>query len=103
MPKHRPSGAPTPETSAPSSNVTTIAGSIIRIRAVPTSTTAVKARSFLGVMRLVSLTGTLRTAAPPRPSLSAPRGITGSGACGSLDRAVFKHLVQHGCDDLGDE
>src|SRR6266850_3860082 len=103
MPKHRPSSVPAPETSAPSSTVTTIVGSISRTRPVPTSTTAAKARIFRRVLRLVSLTGTLRTVAPPRPSLLAPRGITGSGARGSWDHAAFKHLVQHGCSDLVDE
>ena len=47
MPKHRPSSVPAPETSVPSSNLTTIAGSIINTSPVPTSITAAKARIFL--------------------------------------------------------
>src|SRR5882672_4364961 len=82
MPKHRPSIVPTPETSAPSSNLTTIAGPIIRARPVPTSTTAAKARIFLKALKLASFTRTVRTASPPWGSLPAPRGMTRSAARG---------------------
>src|SRR5205814_24567 len=74
MPKHRPSSVPAPETSAPSSNVTTIAGSIIRTRPVPTSTTAAKARIFL-------------------------RGVPASAVTHELPAAVGV-VILHGLDDL---
>src|SRR5712671_691418 len=88
MPRNRPSGVPPPDPFAPKSSRTTVAGSIIRARPVPNSTTAAKARIFLRELSLVALTATIRTVCPPRGSLAGPNLAGGSAA-----RAYLSSLV----------
>src|SRR5213593_1178848 len=98
MPKHRPSIVPTPETSVPSSSLTTIEGFTIRARPVPTSTAAAKARIFIRGWRLASFTRAVRTASRPLGSLPDWRGSTRSAARGDAPALPAPRLVSR----LGD-
>ena len=88
MPRNRPSGIPWPDSFAPRSNAMTIAGSIIRARPVPTSTTAAKARIFARLLGLASL--------------MVPESIDADQQ-GSREHAALEHLVGDGCGNPVDE